>query len=81
MRDIRLKGIDHARLNDRRKYTKKHPWHKPYKRQCLMCGERPYHDGQIYWSLCLKHLQETQCGPYRLKQDHEEHGQGAWVVK
>ena len=59
--DKRLKGIGGAIGNIPKKRTRKHPW----RTNCLMCQSQVYHDGQIYWSLCLSHLQETELGPFR----------------
>ena len=27
--------------------------------------DKVYHDGSAYWTLCLRHLQQTQLGPFR----------------
>ena len=67
--DKRLKGVGGAIGNSPKKRTRKHPWHIPWhipwRTNCLMCQSPVYHDGQIYWSLCLSHLQETELGPFR----------------
>lgn len=43
-----------------------HPWSVRYNKRCLISGcETPvYHDGKVYWSLCLLHLKEQQLGPF-----------------
>ena len=63
--DRRLKGVGNAIGNSPKKRTRKHPWHIPWGTNCLMCQSQVYHDGQIYWSPCLSHLQETDLGPFR----------------
>jgi hypothetical protein len=52
--------------NGRRTHTA-HPHHIPYNKRCLIKGcESPvYNDGQVYWSVCLLHMQELEFGPFR----------------
>lgn len=67
MKPKNLRGLGGARSNVKRYQV--HPWHIPYNRTCLRAGcDAPvYHDGEVYWSLCLSCLQDTQLGPFRPK--------------
>lgn len=60
------KGMKAARQNKPQYYETGHPWHIPYNSRCLLkdCQMPVYHDGKIYFSLCLKHLQELELGPF-----------------
>jgi hypothetical protein len=67
-----LKGIGGARVNSWRHRDSPHPHNRPYSHQCLRCQTTtPYFDGFIYWSLCLRCMQEAQCGPFRVKDSNE----------
>jgi len=45
---------------------RRHPWDQTYNRRCLKSGCQfpTYHDGQTYFSLCLKHLESEKLGPF-----------------
>ena len=61
----RLEGVQTAIRNNYNYSVTTHLHQFSYKKNCLMCGENVYYDGSIYWSLCLRHLEETQVGPFR----------------
>lgn len=54
-------------LSNRQRFSA-HPHSQPYNSTCLRCHKKKvFHDKQhnIYWSLCLGCLSETQLGPFR----------------
>lgn len=61
----RLQGVGSAIRNNYNDRVISHPHNQPWNKTCLMCDTPVYHDGQIYWSLCLSHLKETSLGPFR----------------
>ena len=81
MKDPRMKGLKEAMKNAPQRINPQHDWSKPWNSRCLCpgCDSPVYHDGRIYWSLCLKHLQELELGPFfqRLPPhrglEHEDH--------
>lgn len=72
MNDDFLRGVEAARYNKQKQHPRS-PWTRPDNYRCLCpnCDSPVYHDGQIYWSLCLKHLEEKQLGPF-FPRIHEE---------
>ena len=56
-------------------------WLKPYTKKCLMCDDKVYHDGSAYWTLCLRHLQQTQLGPFRKRNRQADSGVYPQFVK
>jgi len=60
-----LQGVSSAIRNNYNDRVITHPYNKPWNKTCLMCEVPVYHDGQIYWSLCLNHLEKTELGPFR----------------
>ena len=66
MKDPRMKGLKEAMKNAPQRINPRHDWSKPWNSRCLCpgCDTPVYHDGRIYWSLCLKHLQELELGPF-----------------
>lgn len=52
-----------------------HPWDRPYNSRCLIsgCTVPVYHDGQTHFSLCLKHLQELELGPFKRRIIEEDY--------
>jgi hypothetical protein len=66
MGDVSLKGIEGARANRVTRIRPKSDWRRPDNHQCLTsdCSNPVYHDGSIYFSLCLSCLKAKQLGPY-----------------
>ena len=66
VKDPRMKGLKEAMKNAPQRINPRHDWSKPWNSRCLCpgCDSPVYHDGRIYWSLCLKHLQELELGPF-----------------
>lgn len=60
-----LAGLGAAIRNNYNDRIVTHPHNRPWNKNCLKCDTPVYHDGQIYWSLCLYHLEETKLGPFR----------------
>lgn len=58
-----------------------HPWHVQYSPKCIMpgCNVRPYHDGQVHFSLCLSHLQKKELGPFRKRVHKEDYSTLFWM--
>lgn len=52
-----------------------HPWDRPYNSRCLMsgCSVPVYHDGRTHFSLCLRHLQELELGPFKRRIIEEDY--------
>lgn len=65
----RLQGVRSAIRNNYNDRVITHPHCSIWNKTCLMCYKSVYHDGQIYWSLCLKHLQQTELGPFRKRME------------
>jgi hypothetical protein len=67
VKDSRLTGLDEARANKPQRSHPRHDWSRRWNSRCLCkdCETPVYHDGQIYWSLCLRHLQELELGPFK----------------
>ena len=65
--DKRLQGVGSAIRNIYNDRVITHPHKKQWNKNCLICQRPVYHDGQIYWSLCLSHLQEKSLGPFRMR--------------
>lgn len=65
-------NLNHITQN--KKQDSPHPHHLPYTPQCLKigCDQKPYWDGKIYYSLCLKCLEEGKLGPFKEKHYKEE---------
>lgn len=61
-----LKGIEGARANRVTRIRPKSDWRQPDNHQCLIsdCSNPVYHDGSIYFSLCLGCLKAKQLGPF-----------------
>jgi hypothetical protein len=59
-------GIEAARENNHRYREGPHPWDKPYNSRCLIshCDSPVYYDGKVYYSLCLKCLEDLRLGPF-----------------
>lgn len=62
----KLRGLREAIRNTPRKMNPAHSWSRPYNSECLCkgCESKVYHDGKIYYSLCLLHLKELELGPF-----------------
>ena len=76
-----LMGIEAAQKNDTRRVGRVPRWDKPWRNHCLMCTDAVYYDGRIYWTLCLEHLEETECGPFKKTYDDDEKlGYGHWLL-
>lgn len=60
-------NVNHISQN--RQETSQHPWHVPYSPKCICpgCQNKTYHDGDIYYSCCLKFLEQKSLGPFRKK--------------
>jgi len=45
---------------------RRHPYQVSYNKRCLKsdCEYPSFYDGQTYFSLCLKHLETEQLGPF-----------------
>jgi len=45
---------------------RRHPYQVTYNKRCLKseCEYPSFYDGQTYFSLCLKHLETEQLGPF-----------------
>ena len=45
---------------------RKHPWHLPYLKTCIIknCRTKPYYDGETYFTCCLSCLREKELGPF-----------------
>ncbi len=72
-KDKSLTGVGGAILN-RQRANLRHPWNRPDNHRCLIksCTSPVYHNGEIYWSLCLRCLEDLQLGPFRPKNLNKE---------
>jgi hypothetical protein len=71
-----LKGIGAAQKNNTYHRERRHPWTKEYRRNCIIsdCDDPVYHDGEVYWTCCLHHLQQLQLGPFAPRISHDVEG-------
>ena len=55
-----------AMTNGSSRKSRKHPWHVPYLKTCIItnCRTKPYHDGSTYFTCCLSCLREKELGPF-----------------
>ena len=60
------KSTTAAMANDTTRKSRKHPWHLPYLKTCIIkdCRTKPYYDGSTYFTCCLSCLREKELGPF-----------------
>lgn len=60
------KSTTAAMTNGTTRKSRKHPWHVPYLKTCIIkdCRTKPYYDGSTYFTCCLSCLREKKLGPF-----------------
>ncbi len=60
------KSTQAAQQNKISHRDRKHPWHLPYLKTCIIknCRSKPYYDGETYFTCCLSCLREKELGPF-----------------
>ena len=60
------KSTQAAQQNKISRRDRKHPWHQPYLKTCVIknCRTKPYYDGFTYFTCCLSCLREKELGPF-----------------
>ena len=60
------KSTTAAMTNGSSRKSRKHPWHVPYLKTCIIkdCRTKPYYDGSTYFTCCLSCLREKELGPF-----------------
>ena len=60
------KSTTAAMTNGSSRKSRKHPWHLPYLKTCIItdCRTKPYYDGSTYFTCCLSCLREKELGPF-----------------
>ena len=60
------KSTTAAMTNGSSRKSRKHPWHVPYLKTCIItdCRTKPYWDGKVHFTLCLCCLREKELGPF-----------------
>ena len=60
------KSTSAAMTNGTKRKSRKHPWHVPYLKTCIIkdCRSKPYNDGSTYFTCCLSCLREKELGPF-----------------
>ena len=60
------KSTTAAMTNGTKRKSRKHPWHVPYLKTCIIkdCRSKPYYDGSTYFTCCLSCLREKELGPF-----------------
>ena len=60
------KSTTAAMTNGSSRKSRKHPWHVPYLKTCIIkdCRTKPYYDGSTYFTCCLSCLRELELGPF-----------------
>ena len=60
------KSTTAAMTNGSSRKSRKHPWHVPYLKTCIIkdCRTKPYYDGSTYYTCCLSCLRERELGPF-----------------
>ena len=60
------KSTTAAMTNGSSRKSRKHPWHVPYLKTCIIkdCRTKPYYDGSTHFTCCLSCLRELELGPF-----------------
>ena len=60
------KSTQAAQQNKISHRDRKHPWHLPYLKTCIIknCRSKPYYDWETYFTCCLSCLREKELGPF-----------------
>ena len=60
------KSTTAAMTNGSSRKSRKHPWHLPYLKTCIItdCRTKPYFDGSTHYTCCLSCLREKELGPF-----------------
>jgi hypothetical protein len=70
------KSTQAAQQNKISHRDRKHPWHLPYLKTCIIknCRTKPYYDGSTYFTCCLSCLREKELGPFYKTKNPRLHG-------